>query len=266
MNAQNDTNEITTKLMAHMVAGYPDMDMSVTIAKALAAGGAAYLEVQFPYSDPTSDGPLIEKANQAALENGFRVDAGFGLMRRLRAELDIPLFIMTYGSLVFARGVGKFCDDAVAAGVTGLIIPDLPPDYSEGLFDAGRARGLSIVPVIAPEISDERLGTISGLCPEYVYTALRLGITGSRTTLDSAAIHHLDRVAKLGAKVIAGFGVRSADQMRALSGHAHAAAVGSFFLERLKGVLERNGDVVYELTKAARELRSSGAHENQSVS
>ncbi|MDR1745370.1 MAG: tryptophan synthase subunit alpha [Planctomycetota bacterium] len=250
-----NTQETTTKLMAHMIAGYPDMDASMTVAKALAVGGAEYIEVQFPYSDPTSDGPLIEKASQAALEKGFRVDAGFGLMRRLRAELEIPLFIMTYGSLVFARGVGKFCDDAAAAGVTGLIIPDLPPDYSEGLFEAGRERGLAVVPVIAPEISDERLRTVGDLRPEYVYTALRLGITGSRTTLDAATIRHLDRVAGLDAKVIAGFGVRSGEQMKALSGHAHAAAVGSFFLERLNAVLEKGGDAADALTRAARELR-----------
>lgn len=255
MKTRENTAEAATKLMAHMVAGYPDMDASVTVAKALAAGGADYLEAQFPYSDPTSDGPLIEKANQKALDRGFRVDAGFELMRRLHAVLDIPLFIMTYGSLVFARGVGKFCDDAVSAGVTGLIIPDLPPDYSEGLFEAGRERGLAIVPVIAPEISDARLRTIGGLRPEYVYTALRLGITGSKTTLDGAAIRHLGRVAGLGAKVIAGFGVRSAEQMRALSGHAHAAAVGSFFLERLNPVLEKGGDAAEALTRAARELR-----------
>lgn len=248
-------SEIATKLMVHTVAGYPDLERSRLVAKALVAGGADYMEVQFPYSDPTSDGPIIEKASQAALDGGFRVDAGFELMSRLRQEVDIPLFIMTYGSLVFARGVAKFCDDAVAAGMTGLIIPDLPPDYSENLFAEGGKRGLCIVPVIAPEISDARLKVMADLKPEYIYTALRLGITGSKTQLDEGTIRYLDKVAGLGAKVIAGFGVRSREQMAALSGHAHAAAVGSFFLERLNAVMAEGGDIAGAMTAAARELK-----------
>lgn len=240
-------------LMAHTVAGYPTMEKSYIAARALAAGGADYLEVQFPFSDPTADGPVIEKACQTALEGGFKVADGFAFMARLRREADIPLFIMTYGSLVFARGAEEFCRQAADAGLRGLIIPDLPPDYDENLFAAGRAAGLSIVPVIAPEISDERLRFIGDLKPEFIYTALRLGITGGKTSLDAAAIAYLDKVGGLGAKVVAGFGVRSREQMRALDGHAHAAAVGSYFLE----VMNNAGpDFAEALTRAARELKN----------
>jgi len=248
----------TCKLMAHMVAGYPSMEQSRLVAHGLAAGGANYIEVQFPFSDPSADGPVIERACQAALDAGFKVADGFALMRELAKELTIPLFIMTYGSLVFARGADNFARDAVAAGVRGLIVPDLPPDYSEGLFEAGRAHGLAVVPVIAPEISEARLRAIGQLQPEYVYTALRLGITGSKTSLDDKTISYLGRVSALGAKVIAGFGVKSREQMKALAGHAYAAAVGSYFLERLaaakeKGVTREN-DIAETLTAAAREL------------
>ena len=244
-----------TKLMAHMIAGYPTMEQSMDIARALAAGGADYIEVQFPFTDPSADGPAIEKATQAALDAGFKVADGFALMRRLTDELDIPLFIMTYGSLVFARGAADFCDRAAQAGVSGLIIPDLPPDYCEGLYDEGKKRGLAIVPVIAPEISEKRLQAIGALQPEYIYTALRLGITGKHTSLDEKTIAYLDRVGKLGAKVVAGFGVRSFEQMRALSGHAHAAAVGSYFLECLREAGE-GADASAVLIKAARALRA----------
>lgn len=243
------------KIMAHMIAGYPDMDSSLAVARALVAGGAEYMEVQFPFSDPSADGPIIERACQAALDNGFRVERGFELMRRLRREMDIPLFIMTYGSLVFARGAADFCARAADAGVSGLIIPDLPPDYSEGLFAEGAARGLAVTPVIAPEISETRLRLIGDLRPRYIYTALRLGITGGSTSLDAKTIAYLDRVAGLGAKIIAGFGVRSRDQMLALAGHADMAAVGSFFLERLNAAVESGGDVAAALTAAVRELK-----------
>jgi len=241
------------KLMAHLVAGYPDMDTSRRAALALAAGGADYLEVQFPFSDPSADGPVIERACHASLAAGFRVEDGFRMVGRLRNEVNIPVFIMTYGSLVFARGAEPFVRRATDAGARGLIVPDFPPDFSEGLFDAGKVAGLAVVPVIAPGISDERLEIIRRLASEYVYTALRLGVTGGGTTLDAGTVAYLDKVAGLNAKVIAGFGVRSREQMAALSGRAYAAAVGSFFVERLRGALA-GGNVEAVLSAAAREL------------
>lgn len=229
-------NEV--KLMAHMVAGYPDTATAMKIAKALVKGGADALEVQFPFSDPSSDGPVIERASQAAIDGGFKVDDGFRFMASLHRDFGLPTFIMTYGSLVYARGIDQFCDDAVRAGVRGLIIPDLPPDFSEGLFEAGRKRDLAIIPVIAPEISAERLAMIGDLRPEYIYTALRLGITGGDTRLDEAAIRYLDTVRALNAKIIAGFGVRSREMMLALRGHADYAAVGSHFLKMFDSTRE----------------------------
>lgn len=241
------------KLMAHMVAGYPDLETSRAVAAGLAEGGADYLEVQFPFSDPSADGPVIERACQAALDKGFKVADGFALMEKLAGGLEIPLFIMTYGSLVFARGADEFARQAAAAGVRGLIIPDLPPDYDEGLFAAGRRYGLAVVPVIAPEISPARLDLIAKLKPEYIYTALRLGITGGRTVLDDRTISYLKKVSLPGAKIIAGFGVRSHAQMCALAGHAHAAAVGSYFLEKL-GTAGPDADARAVVKSAAREL------------
>ena len=218
------------ELMAHLVAGYPDLERSRRIALELAAGGADYLEVQFPFSEPSADGPLIERACHAALEAGFTTEAGFGLVAELSRSLPVPVFIMTYASLAAARGCPDFVGRAVRSGARGLIVPDLPPDYDEGLYAAGRSAGLAVVPVIAPCISDARLEMFRSLEPEYVYTALRPGVTGGHTVLDADSLGYLDRIAGLGAKIIAGFGVRSREQLLALSGHVLAAAVGSHFL------------------------------------
>ena len=219
------------KLMAHWVAGYPDCERSFAAALALAEGGADYLEIQFPYSDPSADGPVIEHACQAALDAGFKVADGFRLVGDLAKRASSPLFIMTYGSLVVAQGAKDFAARAAGMGAKGLIIPDLPPDYDEHLFKAGKEAGLAVVPVIAPGIADARLNLIRSLDPEYIYTALRLGITGGRTALDENTVRYLDRVASLGAKTVAGFGVRTREHMLALAGHVHAAAVGSHFLD-----------------------------------
>jgi tryptophan synthase alpha chain len=220
-------------IMAHLVAGFPGDSGAFAAARALASGGAAYLEVQFPFSDPSADGPVIQTACVASLSAGFTVDKGFALARRISGELGKPVFIMSYASLVFARGVGRFCGDAAAAGASGLIVPDLCPGEDEGLYAAGSERGLAVVPVIAPGMTGERMERVLGLGSEYVYAALRAGITGKKTEIGDDNIAFLGRAASKGAKVLAGFGIRGRDQVAALAGHAHAAVVGSAFTQAI---------------------------------
>lgn len=239
------------KLMAHLVAGYPDQATSLDIALALIAGGADYLEVQFPFSDPSADGPVIERACHASLAAGFTSDKGFALLRELSARAaGTPLFIMTYASVVYARGVRRFAEDAAAAGAAGLIVPDFPPDGDEGLYAAGRAAGLAVVPVLAPGISDARLAMMAEVGAEYVYTALRAGITGKETVLGAEGLAYLDRLAVLRSNIIAGFGIRRREQLQALAGHVHAAAVGSYFLDAMAG----GGDPAAAVRKACAAL------------
>lgn len=241
------------KLMAHMIAGYPDYDESLAVARALVRGGADYLEIQFPFSDPSADGPVIERASHVALANGFRLADGFRLISTLAKETDVPIFIMTYASLVFTGGIENFVRTAAEASVSGLVIPDLPPDYDEGLYNAGKAAGVVITPVLSPAMTKERLEFIKKLKPEYVYTALRVGVTGKATDLDEATLAYLDDVSAIGAKIIAGFGVRTKEQMRMLSGKAYASAVGSYFLEEMTN----SGDPLKALEKACRNLKES---------
>ena len=120
-------------LMTHMIAGYPDGETDLAVARGLIDGGSSYLEVQFPFSDPSADGIPIQTACMSALDGGFRVDAGFELIKRIKAISEIPVFVMSYGGVVFARGVGKFDYDKAACVTEGLIIPDLTPVYDEGL-------------------------------------------------------------------------------------------------------------------------------------
>ncbi len=165
--------------MAHMIAGYPDRETSLETARALVAGGAALLEIQFPFSDPSADGPAIQAACTEALAAGFKVEEGWRLVETVRREFPaVPVFVMSYASIVVTKGVDAFAARAQQAGVTGLIIPDLAPGADEGLYAAGREHGLVIVPVIVPSVPKDRLEFILGLKPEWVYTAIRAGITG----------------------------------------------------------------------------------------
>jgi tryptophan synthase alpha chain len=222
---------MTHTLMAHLVAGYPSERDAFTVAQALADGGVAYLEIQFPFSDPSADGPAIQAACQAAIEGGFTVNRGFDFVRRVREKTGVPVFIMSYAGLVFNRGVSDFAQAARSAGAEGLIVPDLCPGMDEGLYAACRETGISAVPVTVPTMPESRITALEAVRPEYVYAALRTGITGTYTELGDENMRFLDRLNTLGAKVMAGFGIREHAQVVALTKHVHAAIVGSAFVE-----------------------------------
>ncbi len=221
------------RIMAHLVAGYPDADCSLAAALGLAEGGASYLELQFPFSDPTADGPLIQKACDAALAGGFRVEAGFELLGRIREATGLPVFLMSYAGLLVRRGVPAFLQRARQAGAAGLIVPDLPVDSDEGLYEGGRALGLAVVPVAAPDSRPRRLALMAATGSEYLYAALRRGITGERTLIGPENLAFLEGLGGRGWKVLAGFGVRHREQVQALAAHAHAVVVGSRFVEQV---------------------------------
>lgn len=242
-------------IMAHLVAGFPTLEGSLTAAKALADGGAAYLEIQFPFSDPTADGPAIQGACTDALTGGFKVDQGFSLVKEVtRLYPSIPVFIMSYGTLVFRRGVKEFCRLAKEAGASGLIIPDLAPGSDEGLFDQGKAAGLQVVPVIVPSVSETRLEEILSVKPEFVYTAIRAGITGVHSEISQDLKAFLEKVTRRGVKVLAGFGIDSPAQVQALSPVCHCLVVGSAFV---RIVHEQKGKAENGLYGALKEKISS---------
>jgi len=249
------------RLMTHMVASYPSYDASLEVAKALIDGGAAYLEVQFPFSDPSADGPVIQTACDAALSAGFTLDEGFRLIQEISAYADsaasinaadagksIPaaesrpvlLFVMSYAAPAVRSGVKQFVRRLAENGAAGCIIPDLPAGCDEGLYQEAAQQGIHAVPVIAPNISSRRLEEILALQPAYIYAALRAGITGSETSLTPQLIEFLDLLRQRGVKVFGGFGIRSADQVRELSPHLHAAVVGSYLVSRISEIISKD--------------------------
>ncbi len=232
---------MSARIMAHMVACYPDYDRAVEIGKALLDAGVAYLEVQFPFSDPTADGPVIQTACTEALESGFSVDEGFRLIGELCDYRDsrfadgarAPVFLMSYASLVFARPMAQFVRDAKSAGVVGLIVPDLPVDSDEGLYALGRSQEIDVIPVVVPSMSERRLELLRTVRPRFLYAALRSGITGSYTEIGEENLAFLRRLAPFGAQVLAGFGIRSPEQVALLVPHVHAVIVGSAFVAEI---------------------------------
>jgi tryptophan synthase alpha chain len=219
--------------MAHMVAFYPDRNQSLEIAGALTLNGCSYLEVQFPFSDPTADGIYIQKACDRALRKGFKVKAGFQLVSEISRLSDVPIFIMGYANTVFVYGIERFLDSCLASGVQGIIIPDLPPDYDEGIFYQGKRKKMHIIPVIAPSIENDRLRTILSCWSHFVYTTLRKGITGAYTSIGEENIRFLKKVGGSGKKILAGFGISTKHQIEALAPYVHASVVGTAFIKEI---------------------------------
>ncbi len=245
-------------LMAHLVAGFPTLEASTAIARALKEGGADILEVQFPFSDPSADGIPIQQACGEALAKGIRVNDGFNLVKQIREQSGIPVFIMSYANLIVSMGVEEFVDRAADSGAAGIIAPDLMPGSDESLYEIGRARGVEIVPVITPRISPERLRVIMDNNPRFLYCALRSGITGSSTTLDGETITFLEGLRGTEFKVIAGFGIDSYRQIEALSPHVDVAIAGSVFVREILKHKNTGTEELYRVVKRRVELLLRG--------
>lgn len=247
------------KLMSHLVAGFPTDEFSLIAARALVAGGADILEIQLPFSDPSADGPAIQSACTEVLNRKYKTADGLKFIETVHKEFPhIPIYIMSYGSLVYTPGIKNFCKKAAAAGVKGMIVPDLPFDFDEGLTEACKENGMVNIPVAAPGMSPERLGKMADAGFPYIYAALRTGITGTETKIDEATIAFLKKVSAGGSKIYGGFGISSGSQSALLASSVEAVVCGSVFV-RLIAENKNDGQKLYEAVKAkAMEISHSG--------
>lgn len=240
-------------LMSHLVAGYPTDELSFTAARALVEGGADILEIQLPFSDPSADGPAIQGACTKVLQRGYKTADGLSFIEKLHKEFpQVKIYLMSYGSLVYTSGVENFCKRAAAAGVTGMIIPDLPFDNDEGLTAACRTNGMENIPVAAPSMSPERLSKLAHAGFPYIYAALRTGITGTNTKIDENTLQFLNKVSEGGSKVYGGFGISNGEQAKALADSVEAIVAGSVFV-RLITENQNDKDALYKAVRTKAE-------------
>lgn len=238
------------KLMSHLVAGYPTDELAFTAARALVDGGADILEIQLPFSDPSADGPAIQGACTKVLERKYRTADGLAFIARLHKEFpDVKIYLMSYGSLIYTPGVENFCKKAAECGVKGMIIPDLPFDFDEGLTAACKANGMENIPVAAPSMSSERLEKMAKAGFPYIYAALRTGITGTQTSVDQATLDFIKKVGAGGSRVYGGFGISSGEQSALLGDKVEAVVAGSVFV-RLITEHQKDPEALYKAVRA----------------
>lgn len=240
----------TQRIMAHMVASYPNERIADTVAQALVDGGVSCFEVQLPFSDPSADGPSIQHACAAVLARGYRVSDGFAFVARLRERYpQVPVYLMTYANLAYRHGIASFAQQCAGNGASGVIIPDLPFDADEGLRVSCEAVGIEAVPVAAPSMTPGRIRALRDRRYGTVYAALRAGITGTETQVDAGNLAFLDALGK-DSRVLAGFGIRNGEQVRLLAPHVHAVVAGSVFID----MIDRQGpDDTEAIADAVRE-------------
>ncbi|MHB8656425.1 MAG: tryptophan synthase subunit alpha [Solirubrobacteraceae bacterium] len=210
-------------LMPYLMGGFPDVERSRRIGLAYADGGADLVELGVPFSDPLADGPVIHAAGVHALAAGATLPKVLEVGRAIAERL--PVVVMCYSNPIFARGIERFADLLLASGASGLIVPDLPLEEAPVMLAACDARGLALVPLVAPTTPPERLARIGARARGFLYTVSLVGTTGERSSLDTALAEVVARAAASTAVPVAvGFGIGTPEQA-ATAARAGAAGV-----------------------------------------
>ncbi len=215
------------KLVPYLMAGHPNKKRSLEAAKKVSASGVAALELGIPHSDPLADGPVIQKAGQTALEHGMTVAACLELAGAVARE-GVPVVLMSYINPILAYDARRFAAEAAQAGVSGVIVPDMPVEESEPVAGWLRAASLDTVFMVAPTTSPARMDSVCEHSSGFVYCVTLTGITGARADLPKGLgdlIGEVKKHTKL--PIAAGFGISRPEHMKALRGVADAAVVGS---------------------------------------
>jgi len=230
-------------LVTYLTAGDPDPGTCSRLFAGLAAAGADLIEIGMPFSDPMADGPVIQEAGQRALKQGMNLRQAFDLVRELRrADDTTPIVLMGYYNPIYRYGPETFAHDAVAAGVDGVIVVDLPPEEEAELTAPASHAGLDFIRFTAPTSDEARLPLIVGSASGFIYYAAIAGITGTRSADAASVATAVDRLRRYTALPIAvGFGIRTPEQAAAVARAADAAVVGTALVQRLALNLNPDG-------------------------
>ncbi len=230
-------------LVTFLTAGDPDTETSLALLKALPDAGADVIEVGMPFTDPMADGPAVQASSQRALKAGQNMTKTLAMIRSFRAADDTtPIVLMGYYNPIYIYGVEKFLADAKEAGIDGLIVVDLPPEEDDELCLPALKSGLNFIRLATPTTDDKRLPAVLANTSGFVYYVSITGITGAATAdpwAVTAAVGRIKRHTKL--PVAVGFGVKSAEQARAIAQTADGVVVGSALIDALKASLDVDG-------------------------
>ncbi|MBS1126856.1 MAG: trpA [Nitrospirae bacterium] len=219
----------------YIMAGDPNIKRTGELIRVLEDCGADIIELGVPFSDPLADGPTIQQAAQRALDEGVTLSTVIGLVAEIRIATQIPIILMTYYNPIFKYGEERFVRDATAAGVDGIIVPDLPPDEAGNLMKYSRKSGLDTIFLLAPTSTEDRIQKVARASKGFIYYVPMTGITGSKLSLDASFESHIARIRKVSDKPVAvGFGISTPEEAAVLSRFADGVIVGSAIVKRVQ--------------------------------
>lgn len=227
-------------LNVYVTAGYPTLDSTLVIMKALQDAGADLIELGMPYSDPLADGPVIQSSGAQAIRNGMSIPVLFSQLKDMRESIHVPVVLMGYMNPVMQYGFERFCRDAAAAGVDGLILPDLPEFEFEQVYSpVMKSNGLDFIFLVTPETSEDRVRQLDRLSSGFLYAVSSSSTTGKDQDMD-ATVGYLERLKGYGLKnpVLVGFGIKDRESFRKACAHAAGAIIGTAFIRSLENAAE----------------------------
>ena len=219
-------------VMAHVVCGYPSFDENMQELEIMAEAGVDLVELQFPFSEPSADGPLFVRANEISLKNGTTVDQCFAFMKEVSTRFPFKVLMMGYYNTVFKMGEQRFVDRLVEAGGVGYILPDLPVEEAGNLHRISEQAGVEPIMLMTPTSSDKRLAQLGAAAKGFVYVVARKGVTGSKTQMGDDVAELVKRCRQhTDVPMGVGFGISSKADMDFLRGSADMAIVGTAALK-----------------------------------
>ncbi|MCT4121369.1 tryptophan synthase subunit alpha [Elizabethkingia anophelis] len=222
------------KLNIYFTAGVPRLNDTAQIMKTIQFAGADMIEVGIPYSDPVADGPVIQKSDELALQNGMTIAKLFEQLKTVKDEINIPVILMGYLNPVLKFGFEKFCQECQASGVSGLILPDLPPIEFEKKYQKMLEQyGINFTFLVTPETSDERIQYLDSLSSGFLYAVSSSSTTGTNQEIDNDAYFKRLKSLNLKNPILIGFSIKNKADFDKVTQHADGAIIGSAFVKIL---------------------------------
>lgn len=260
-------HENRAAFMPFVTAGYPDIKTSQAIMDGFPQAGADIIEVGMPFSDPMADGPIVEAAGHVALKNGQTLQKTLNMVASFRQkDSETPIILMGYYNPIYIFGVDNFLDEAKKAGVDGLIVVDLPSEEDGELCLPALKANIDFIRLTTPTTNDERLKTVLKNSSGFIYYVSITGITGSKITNYDKVEKAVKRIkSQTELPVCVGFGIKTADDAKAIGKHADGVVIASVLIKALGDSLENEKatkqsvnsvlEIVRSLAKGVRQAR-----------
>jgi len=245
----------TNILSVYFTAGYPNLDSTTVIIKALENAGADMIEIGMPFSDPMADGPVIQHSNEQALKNGMSLKLLFSQLSGIRKEVKIPLLLMGYLNPVIQFGIANFCAECSSVGIDGVILPDLPPQsFVEEYFSIFDKYNLYNILLISPQSSAERIYTIDKISRGFIYMVSSSSVTGTKNDFSEEQVAYFKRVQNMNLDnpCLIGFGISNRETYNKAGKYAGGTIIGSAFVKSLG----KDDNVIENIGRFIREIKS----------